>query len=134
QFKSKSKQAQEAHEAIRPSGEVFTHPEQTGLSGKDKALYELIWKRTVASQMAEAQKRSMSVRLQSGETVLAASGTRIIFEGYLRAYVEGSDDPSAALEEREVILPPLKEGDVPQVQSVDSNSHETKPPARYTEA
>ena len=118
QFEAKSKGAQEAHEAIRPAGSEFVHPKDTGLSGRDLALYELIWTRTVASQLAEAKKRSMSVKIQAGETVFQANGSRVLFAGFLRAYVEGADDPSAALEDREVILPALKEGDKVQPEKV----------------
>lgn len=134
QYKAKSRQAQEAHEAIRPAGAEFVLPKDSGLTGKEMALYDLIWKRTVATQMAEAQKLSVQTRLESGGTQFAASGTRILFAGFLRAYVEGSDDPEAALEDREVILPDLKTGDVLQLKNLEALSHETKPPARYTEA
>ncbi|MBI2604845.1 MAG: type I DNA topoisomerase [Deltaproteobacteria bacterium] len=147
QFASKAKGAQEAHEAIRPAGGRFTHPKQAGLSGKDQALYEMIWMRTVATQMAEARKLSMSVRIDcrlasrletnvagAGIAGFSATGTRILFPGFLRAYAEGSDDPEAALEEKEVVLPPLKEGDVVTLEKLEPLSHETKPPARFTEA
>jgi DNA topoisomerase-1 len=134
QFSSKSKGAQEAHEAIRPAGSQFTHPKDTGLSGKDLALYELIWMRTMATQMAEAKKSSMSVRIQAGPTSFSATGTRILFPGFLRAYFEGSDDPEASLENKEVRLPPMKVGDVVQLVDLKPLEHETKPPARYTEA
>src|SRR5690606_30399379 len=127
QFTSKSKGAQEAHEAIRPAGDAFVHPEETGLSGKDLALYDLIWKRTVASQMAEAKKKSMSVRIKAGDTIFGASGMRITFPGFLRAYVEGSDDPDAELENREIVLPPVKEGDRVALDSIEPLAHETKP-------
>lgn len=138
QFTSKNKGAQEAHEAIRPAGAEFQHPKSTGLSGRELALYELIWMRTVASQMAEAQKLSVSVRVEgkSGNdtVVFGASGSRILFPGFLRAYVEGSDDPEAALEDKEVILPEMKEGDTVSLNTLNSLTHTTKPPARFTEA
>lgn len=137
QFSSK-KGAQEAHEAIRPAGAEFQHPKDTGLSGRELSLYELIWMRTVASQMAEAQKLSISVRVAaksgSDTVVFGASGSRILFPGFLRAYVEGSDDPEAALEDREVILPEMKEGDSLKLNSMNALTHTTKPPARFTEA
>lgn len=133
-FKGKAKSAQEAHEAIRPAGGNFPHPKETGLSGAELALFELIWKRTLACQMAEAEKLSVSVRLKANGTVFGASGTRILFPGFLRAYVEGSDDPEAALEGKEVLLPELKEGDTVNLQELKALSHETKPPARFTEA
>ncbi len=138
QFSSKNKGAQEAHEAIRPAGAEFQHPRNTGLTGRELSLYELIWMRTVASQMAEAQKLSMSVRVeakQGKETVVfSASGSRILFPGFLRAYVEGSDDPEAALEDKEVLLPLMKQGDTVNLMSMDALTHTTKPPARFTEA
>lgn len=134
QYSSKSKGAQEAHEAIRPAGETFSHPQDTGLSGKELALYELIWKRTIATQMAEAKKLSVSIKVKSGDALFNATGSRIIFPGFLRAYVEGSDDPEAALENQEVILPEVKQGDDVKLSKLEPLSHETKPPARFTEA
>lgn len=134
QYSSKSKGAQEAHEAIRPAGSTFVHPKEAGLSGRDLALYEMIWKRTMATQMAESKKLSVSVRIEANKSVFAASGSRILFPGFLRAYVEGSDDPEAALEDKEVVLPDLKEGDELSLKKLDAQSHETKPPARFTEA
>ncbi|MFW6329763.1 MAG: type I DNA topoisomerase, partial [Alkalispirochaetaceae bacterium] len=101
QYSSRSRGAQEAHEAIRPAGANFVHPDSTSLSGKDKALYEMIWKRTIASQMAEAKKLSVSVRIEAADAVFSASGNRIVFPGFLRVYVEGKDDPEAALEDKE---------------------------------
>lgn len=133
-YTSKDKAAQEAHEAIRPAGSEFVHPDQTGLSGKAKELYELIWMRTVASQMVDAQKKSVSVKIEADDCVFNASGSTIIFPGYLRAYVEGSDDPSAALQDRETILPAMKVGDAVDLSKLESLEHETQPPARFTEA
>ena len=134
QYVTKSKGAQEAHEAIRPAGEAFRTPQETGLSGRELALYDLIWKRTVASQMADAQLTMLSVQLQVEDALFRASGKRIDFAGFFRAYVEGSDDPDAALEEKEVMLPPLKLGDHPVCRELNTVGHETQPPARYTEA
>jgi DNA topoisomerase-1 len=134
QFASKDKGAQEAHEAIRPAGAEFVHPKDTDLSGPQLKLYELIWKRTLASQMSLAKKLSISVRMTAGKTEFQANGSRIIFPGYLRVYVEGSDDPEAALEDREVQLPKLIKGEKLQSKTVEAQPHETKPPARYTEA
>ena len=133
-YANKSANAQEAHEAIRPAGASFRHPKSTGLDGRDLAMYELIWKRTMASQMADARQTSMSVTFDVGDATFRASGKRIDFPGFLRAYVEGSDDPDAALEDREVILPHLEKGDTPTCESVKPVRHETQPPARYTEA
>lgn len=134
QFTAKSRGAQEAHEAIRPAGSNFTHPNETGLQGKEKALYELIWKRTLASQMAEARKLGVSAKIASDKAVFQANGTRILFPGYLRVYVEGSDDPDAALEDKEVLLPDLAQGTICDARTIEELFHETKPPARYTEA
>lgn len=134
QYSAKQKGAQEAHEAIRPAGSEFTHPDKTGLSGRELQLYELIWKRTMATQMKDAEKASMTVKIQAGDAEFSASGTRIIFPGFLRVYVEGSDDPEAALEDKEVILPTMKKGDIVKVAKLSNEQHETKPPARFTEA
>ena len=134
QFSTKSRNAQEAHEAIRPAGEIFKAPNETGLDGRDLSLYELIWKRTVASQMAEARLTMLSIDLISGEASFRANGKRIDFPGFFRAYVEGSDDPEAALEGQEVLLPDLKVGDSPKPIKVEALGHQTQPPARYSEA
>ena len=134
QYTSKAKGAQEAHEAIRPAGSAFVHPKDTGLAGRESALYELIWKRTVASQMAEAQKLSVVIKIQLGDGLFQSNGTRIIFPGFLRAYVEGSDDPEASLSDQEVLLPKLKAGEKVKLEKLDALPHETKPPARFTEA
>ncbi|BAU64803.1 DNA topoisomerase I [Stanieria sp. NIES-3757] len=134
QYSTKSKSAQEAHEAIRPAGSSFRTPQETGLSGREFALYDLIWKRTVASQMAEARLTQITVNIDVEDAVFRSSGKRIDFPGFFRAYVEGSDDPEAALENQEVILPPLKKGDRPNCKDLEAIGHETQPPARYTEA
>jgi DNA topoisomerase-1 len=130
----KSRGAQEAHEAIRPAGSEMVTPEETGLSGLQLKLYDLIWKRTIASQMVNSRQRQLSVKFEVGISTFAASGMTIEFPGFLRAYVEGSDDETAALEEKEVRLPALKKGDAPSCLSLSAQAHETKPPARYTEA
>jgi DNA topoisomerase I len=130
----KAKGAQEAHEAIRPAGTEMIVPEETGLSGLPLKLYDLIWKRTIASQMVNARQRQLSVRFEVGKGTFAASGMTIEFPGFLRAYVEGSDDENAALEEKEVRLPSLKKGDTVKCVDVATQGHETKPPARFTEA
>ncbi len=131
---SSRKDAQEAHEAIRPAGANFLSPDETNLSGRDRALYEMIWKRTVATQMADARKKSVTARIEVEDAVFTATGTRIIFPGFLRVYVEGKDDPDAALDDKEVFLPALEEGQNLNLGGLDSLYHETKPPARYTEA
>lgn len=134
QYATKTKGAQEAHEAIRPAGSTFRIPQETGLSGRELHLYDLIWKRTIASQMADSRQTHISVDLQVEDAGFRSTGKRIDFPGYLRAYVEGSDDPDAAIEDQEVILPPLKVGDRPTCQELEAVGHETQPPARYTEA
>ncbi|MDZ8263375.1 type I DNA topoisomerase [Nostoc sp. ChiQUE01b] len=134
QYTTKSKGAQEAHEAIRPAGSTFRTPQETGLGGRELAVYDLIWKRTVACQMADSRQTQITVQLQVEDAGFRSSGKRIDFPGYLRAYVEGSDDPEAALEDQEVILPNLKVGDHPNCTELEAVGHETQPPARYTEA
>ncbi len=148
-YERKVKNAQEAHEAIRPAGETFRTPEQAArsLTGDELHLYDLIWKRTVASQMNDATGTSAQIRLVSevpagapggiaaGEVAeFSASGRVIAFPGFLRAYVEGQDDPDAELADREVVLPALVVGDVVEGTAFEPGSHTTQPPARYTEA
>ena len=134
QFSSSTRNAQEAHEAIRPAGESFKTPKDTSLNGRDLALYELIWKRTVASQMAEARLTMLTVEISVSKAIFRATGKNIDFPGFFRAYVEGSDDPEAALEGQEILLPNLSAGDELLAKKIDAISHETKPPARYSEA
>ncbi len=140
-YTSKSKNAQEAHEAIRPSGDAFRTPGELAgeVTGDELRLYELIWQRTVASQMADARGTSASIRLgartaDGTDAEFAASGKVITFPGFLRAYVEGSDDPDAELESTERRLPRVAVGDGLAVTSLDPQGHTTSPPARYTEA
>jgi len=134
QYATKAKGAQEAHEAIRPAGSTFRTPSETGLSGREAALYDLIWKRTVATQMAEARQTHITVLVEVDNAVFRASGKRIDFPGFFRAYVEGSDDPDAALEDREVLLPRLSAGDALDCSDLEAIGHETQPPSRFTEA
>ena len=138
-YASKVKNAQEAHEAIRPAGEQFRTPAQTGLTGEQFRLYELIWMRTVASQMKDAVGNSVSVRLggraATGEDVVfAASGRVITFHGFLKAYVEGTDSKEQSRDDAETRLPALSQGDGVSAASLQASGHETKPPARFTEA
>lgn len=133
-YANKVANAQEAHEAIRPAGSIFKTPDQTGLHGEQFALYDLIWKRTVASQMKDAKKTGTTVELEVLDAIFKATGQRTDFPGFLRAYVEGSDDPDAAIEDRDSPLPPLAVGDTPTCTGLEPVGHETKPPARYTEA
>ncbi len=140
-YKSKVKNAQEAHEAIRPAGDVFRLPDQVGpgVDPDEAKLYELIWKRTVASQMADSRGESISVRISAkakdGRAAeFGVSGNTIIFPGFLRAYVEGSDDPAAELGDKEKHLPAMKQGDSLDCLKFVPQGHETQAPARYTEA
>src|SRR3954466_10069412 len=142
-YASKVKNAQEAHEAVRPAGDNFRTPAQTGLHGDEFRLYELIWMRTVASQMKDAEGRSVTVRLggaaSTGEDVVfTASGRVITFHGFLKAYVEGRDDEGDAEgggpDDRETRLPAVAEGDRLSAAAISASGHQTKPPARYTEA
>jgi DNA topoisomerase-1 len=145
QYRSTVKNAQEAHEAIRPAGGSWRTPDQLQgeLRGADLRLYDLIWKRTLASQMADAVGKTVSVRIEAPLTTAldlgtvtewVASGRTITFPGYLRVYVEGSDDPEADLDDRERLLPDLASGQVLPEPAVDPVGHTTQPPARYTEA
>ena len=136
-YTSKVKNAQEAHEAIRPAGDRFRTPARAGLSGDELRMYELIWKRTVASQMKDATGESVSVRVSGRsstgeEAEFGASGKIISFHGFLKAYVEDVED-DAERDDRERRLPPLAEGD-PLAGVLDPAEHATRPPARYTEA
>ncbi|MFC5503508.1 type I DNA topoisomerase [Lysinimonas soli] len=139
-YASKSKNAQEAHEAVRPAGDVFKTPSELSsvLRGNDFKLYELIWKRTVASQMADARGSTASVAItgatvDAGTAEFTASGTVITFRGFLSAYEEGRDETRNA-EEADTSLPPLTEGQVLALDAVEAKGHETSPPPRYTEA
>ncbi len=139
-YKSKVKNAQEAHEAVRPAGTRFRSLDDAAreLDGDPQRLYELIWKRTVACQMADAKGFSTSVRIEAGKGASAsafeAKGKTISFPGYRRAYVEGADDPDEALADQERILPPLEEGDELDIKDLTPREHVTRPPARLTEA
>ncbi|TFD79356.1 type I DNA topoisomerase [Cryobacterium sp. Sr8] len=149
-YKGKSKSAQEAHEAIRPSGDTFRTPASLAstLRGSDFKLYELIWKRTVASQMADATGSTASVTISAGPTgssahpaasgavaEFAASGTVITFRGFMLAYEESVDEErNASTDPTESKLPPLTEGQVLALIEVEAKGHETTPAARYTEA
>ncbi|MFA6428947.1 MAG: type I DNA topoisomerase [Patescibacteria group bacterium] len=128
-----TKGAQEAHEAIRPSLD-FTPPDELPLSGTEKALYEMIWMRTLACQMSASQQTQTSVALKVGDHGFSASGLKIVFPGFLRAYVESSDDSEQALADMERHLPALATDDTPKCTSAEALKHETKPPTRFTEA
>ena len=146
QYNKKAKGAQEAHEAIRPAGSSFRTPQDSGLSGRELKLYDMIWKRTIATQMASARleftNATILVDIKSSDkestpydnATFKASGKKILFPGYFRAYVEGSDDPAADIEDQEKPLPALDLKQSLDCKKVDALSHETKPPARFTEA
>ena len=145
-FSSKTKNAQEAHEAIRPSTPLRSPDSLSAeLSGQELAMYRMIWQRTLASQMADATGTTMTVRLgatapdptrgnTATDAVFSASGTTITFPGYRQVYVESVDDSEPGSDDSETLLPPLVVGASVQVQSLTPNGHTTSPPARYTEA
>jgi DNA topoisomerase-1 len=135
-YASKVKNAQEAHEAIRPAGHPFELPSALSktLSAEEFKIFEMIWKRTIASQMKEARGRNLVVTIEGDGVVFRASGRVIDFPGYLRAYVEGSDDPDAELANKERILPPLAIGEVVDCRKLEAKDHTTQPPARFSEA
>ncbi len=136
QYATKVRNAQEAHEAIRPAHRVFRSIKEVEKTlGKDASkLYDLIWKRTVASQMQPARLKQTTVTIQNQKAEFRANGQVILFPGYMKVYVEGRDNPEKDLADKERILPELKKGDILQSTSLTSEPHTTKPPARYTEA
>ncbi|MCB0317649.1 MAG: type I DNA topoisomerase [Bdellovibrionales bacterium] len=135
EYKTKVKNAQEAHEAIRPAGSQFTPIDDVRKKmGQEAAkLYELIWKRTVACQMNDARGTRVGVQLEVKNARFRASGKTISFPGFMRAYVEGSDDPEAELSDQEKFLPKLSEGEELDIKKMEALEHSTLPPARYTE-
>jgi DNA topoisomerase-1 len=140
QYDSKVKNAQEAHEAIRPTTPLRS-PQQVAseLKGQDLSLYRLIWQRTLASQMADATGTTVTVRLgapaaDGTDAEFSASGTTITFPGYRAVYVESRDEDAANGDEREALMPPLAVGDAIAVAALEPQGHSTSPPARYTEA
>ena len=139
QYNRKVKNAQEAHEAIRPAGDRFRTPDQVRreLSSEQFNVYDLIWKRTVASQMEDARGQTVSVRIgakasDGRATEFSTAGTVITFRGFLLAYEEGLDEPSSDAEEK--VLPPLAEGDTLNATALEPDGHSTSPPPRFTEA
>jgi DNA topoisomerase-1 len=139
QYTRKVKNAQEAHEAIRPAGDRFRTPDQVKkeLSGEEFNVYDLIWKRTVASQMADVRGQTVSVRIEGDasdgrRTEFSTAGTVITFRGFLLAYEEGKDDATDDAEEK--VLPELHEGDALNATALEPEGHSTSPPARFTEA
>jgi DNA topoisomerase I len=136
QYQTKVKNAQEAHEAIRPAGHVLDFPEtlRGRLSPDEFRLYDLIWKRTIASQMVDARGHRVTIGVEIDGALFEASGKTIEFPGYLRAYVEGSDDPEAELADRETLLPEVSVGETLNCKHLEAKSHTTQPPNRYSEA
>ncbi|MCL2735210.1 MAG: type I DNA topoisomerase [Propionibacteriaceae bacterium] len=144
-YASKVKNAQEAHEAIRPAGEMFRTPKESGLIGDQLRLYELIWMRTLASQMADAEGESVTIRIDAAHdpvavgdqtattTRLVASGRTVTFPGFLKAYVESHDDPDESDDAAQARLPQLEKGHGLDIVGLTPAGHETRPPARYTE-
>ena len=133
-YQTKTANAQEAHEAIRPAGDQMRPADSLPLDGREKALYDLIWKRTIASQMANARLKLTTATIAVEDALFRASGRTVLFPGFFRAYVEGSDDPDAELESQDTPLPPLAVGEGVDVRELEPVGHETKPPGRYTEA
>lgn len=140
-FSTKVKNAQEAHEAIRPAGHPFELLDRMSatLGGDEYRLFEMIWKRTIACQMADSRGRRISITIEGkaadGTTAVFQVGGRTVdFPGYLRAYVEGSDDPLAELADRDTVLPPVVVDELLDCLGLESKSHTTQPPARFTEA
>jgi DNA topoisomerase I len=139
-YERRVKNAQEAHEAIRPAGDRFRTPDDVKreLAGDEFKLYDLIWKRTVASQMADARGQTVSVRIggtasDGRQAEFATAGTVITFRGFLHAYEEGRDEPASA-DAEEKVLPALHEGDSLATTALEPEGHSTSPPARFTEA
>jgi len=142
-YRNKVKNAQEAHEAVRPAGESFRTPAETGLAGEEFRLYELVWMRTVASQMRDAVGQSVAVTVHAdlagpqapaATATFSASGRVITFPGFLKAYVEGRDSDDEQTDASERRLPEVVEGQPLAVLAATPDGHQTKPPPRYTEA
>lgn len=136
QYQTANKNAQEAHEAIRPAGSSFKPLDQVRQEVDEEAfkLYELIWKRTVASQMAQSQGTRLTVKVTVNQAIFTAKGKTFSFDGYRRAYVEGSDDPETDLTEMETVLPPLSQNETVKALSMQAKEHITQPPNRLSEA
>ena len=135
-YTNKVKNAQEAHEAIRPAGHPFELPSvlKGQLNSDEYRLFEMIWKRTIASQMVDARGHNTTVTIEGDGAIFRVSGRTIDFPGFLRAYVEGSDNPNAELADRETLLPSVEEGQAVACRDLQANDHTTQPPARFTEA
>ncbi|MFO0788095.1 MAG: type I DNA topoisomerase [Pirellulales bacterium] len=135
-YRSKVKNAQEAHEAIRPAGHPFELPGslRNELNADEFKIFDMIWKRTIASQMADARGRRIVITIEGEGCVFQVSGKTIDFPGYLRAYVEGSDTPEAELADQETVLPSVAVGEPLECLEMTAKEHSTLPPSRYSEA
>jgi DNA topoisomerase-1 len=135
-YKSKVKNAQEAHEGIRPAGHPFELPGvlRNELNADEFKIFEMIWKRTIASQMADARGRRITITIEGEGCAFEVSGKTIDFPGYLRAYVEGSDMPEAELADQEIVLPSVTVGESLTCTNLEVKEHATQPPNRYSEA
>ncbi len=135
-YKGKVKNAQEAHEAIRPAGHPFELPGavQNALNADEFKIFDMIWKRTIASQMADARGRRIMITIEGEGCTFQVSGKTIDFPGYLRAYVEGSDTPDAELADQETVLPSVMVGEVLKCIGMEAKEHNTQSPSRYSEA
>ncbi len=135
-YKSKVKNAQEAHEGIRPAGHPFELPGvlRNELNADEFKIFDLVWKRTMASQMADARGRRIMITIEGEGCVFQVSGKTIDFPGYLRAYVEGSDSPDAELADQEIVLPSVAVGEALQCVEMAAKEHATQSPSRYSEA
>ena len=135
-YKSKAKNTQEAHEAIRPSGSKFKHPDELKniLTDQEYKLYSMIWKRTIACQMKSAKLEQTIIKIKNDDFIFETKGRIIQFPGFLKAYVESADDPNAKLDNMEQTLPSVKEGEILSLNELTPKQHFTKPINRFTEA
>ena len=135
-YKSKAKNTQEAHEAIRPSGSKFKHPDKLKhiLTDQEYKLYNMIWKRTIACQMKSAKLEQTIIKIKSDDFIFETKGKIIQFPGFLKAYVESADDPNTKLDNMEQTLPSVKEGEILSLNELTPKQHFTKPISRFTEA
>jgi DNA topoisomerase I len=135
-YKSKVKNAQEAHEGIRPAGHPFELPGvlRNELNADEFKIFDMIWKRTIASQMADARGRRITITIEGEGCVFQVSGKTIDFPGYLRAYVEGSDTPDAELADQEIVLPSVAIGETLKCTDMTAKEHSTQAPSRFSEA
>jgi DNA topoisomerase-1 len=133
-YRNTAKGAQEAHEAIRPAGTRMRPTDSLPLSGLERALYDLIWKRTIATQMKPARLHFQTVTIQVNDAIFRANGRTVEFPGFFRAYVRGTDNGEEPPPNQASPLPPLTVGEEVDCRDLECRDHETRPPARYTEA